>query len=167
MRIPALIERLRRTPEALDALVAGLSGDDWRWRPPEGGWSVLEIVNHMADEDALDFRPRLASTLEDPSRPWPKLNPEARVVEARYQDQDPDESVRRFRDERAKSLAWLGGVTAPDWEKAYAHPAGPLRAGDLFASWAAHDTRHLGQITKRLYAMTIRDGAPYSVGYAG
>jgi hypothetical protein len=42
-----------------------------------------------------------------------------------------------------------------------------MRAGDLLASWAAHDARHLEQIAKRLHGLAARDGTPYSVAYAG
>ncbi len=163
----ALIARLRPLPDALEALLRDLPHEDWRWRPPEGGWSILEIVNHLVDEETDDFRTRVSSTIEDPSRPWPGMDPEGAVTERRYQERDPADSLRRFRDERARSLAWLDGLTDARWENEYHHPRGPLRAGDLLASWTAHDARHLQQIAKRLYALATRDGQPYSVLYAG
>lgn len=167
MNANALIGRMEVFPAALDALLARLPADDWRWRPPEGGWSLVEVLRHLLDEEVEDFRTRVRSTLEDPSRPWPALDPEGIVTERRYQEADPAETLRRFREERAASVAWLRGLAAPRWENAYAHPRGPLTAADLMASWAAHDARHLGQIAKRLHALAARDGAPGSVGYAG
>ena len=167
MDADALIARLSRMPAALEAVVAGLSDADWRWRPKEGGWSILEVVNHLADEEVFDFRARVQSTLEDPSRPWPGMDPEGWVTERRYQERDPAESLRRFVHERTKSLAWLRGLIGANWDAAYVHPRGPLRAGDLLASWTAHDARHLQQIAKRLHGLAARDGEPYSVGYAG
>ncbi len=159
---------MERVPAAVEALVAGLPETDWRWRPPEGGWSILEVVNHLVDEEVHDFRTRVRSTLEDPAREWPPMDPEGWVAERRYQDRDPGESLRRFREEREESLAWLGGLADAPWGNTKQHPrAGPLRAGDLLAAWAAHDARHLTQIAKRLYALAARDGAPYSVSYAG
>ena len=83
----------------------------------------------------------------------------------------PDEPVEPSLD--AESVAWLRGMPlsgpgAPDWDRARTHPtAGTLLAGDLLAAWAAHDARHLAQIARRLHALAARDGAPYSVGYAG
>src|ERR1700704_4162886 len=111
MNTDALIARLAHMPEILTAVVDGLSATDWRWRPKDGGWSILEIVNHLADEEVFDFRARVQSTLEDPSRPWPGMDPEGWVTERRYQERDPAESVRRFLDERESSLAWLRGVS--------------------------------------------------------
>lgn len=167
MDAQALIARLERGPAAVEALVAGLSDADWRWRPPEGGWSIVEVVNHLADEETLDFRARVRSTLEDPKRAWPGMDPEGDVARKGFQQRDPAESLRRFRDERAASLAWLRSLAQPRWENAYEHPRGNLTAGELLASWAAHDARHLQQIAKRLHGLAARDGAPWSVGYAG
>ena len=168
MDAAALIARLAPFPDTLDALLARLSDADWRWRPAEGGWSILEVVNHLVDEEVEDFRARVRFVLEDTSNQWPPLDPEAIVVSRRYQERDPKETLRRFREERAASLVWLRGLVAPKWDTAKPHPrAGKLSAGDLLASWAAHDARHLQQIAKRLHGLAARDGAPWSVAYAG
>jgi hypothetical protein len=141
---------------------------DWRWRPANGGWSILEIVNHLVSEEVDDFRIRTRLTLEDPGQAWPKLDPEGVVKTERSQDRDPAESLRRFKDERAHSLAWLRTVATGPWDNAHVPPRPPpLHAGDLLVSWVAHDARHLEQIAKRLHGLAARDGAPYSVGYAG
>jgi hypothetical protein len=164
----ALIARLERGPDAVEALVAGLSDADWRWRPADGGWSIVEIVNHLVDEETIDFRTRLRMTLEDTSQPWPGMDPEGDVARKGFQDRDPAESLRRFREERAASLAWLRSVADADWSTAHSHfTRGVFHAGDLLASWAAHDARHLQQIAKRLHGLAARDGAPWSVAYAG
>jgi hypothetical protein len=42
-----------------------------------------------------------------------------------------------------------------------------VHAGDLLASWPAHDARHLAQMARVLDALAARDGAPYSTDYAG
>ena len=168
MNADALIARLAPTPDVLDALLAKLPDADWRWRPAEGGWSLIEVVNHLVDEEVEDFRARVRLILEDATREWPPLEPDANVVARRYQERDTKESLRRFRDERAASLAWLRGLVAPKWETAKTHPsARTLTAGDLLASWTAHDARHLQQIAKRLHGLAARDGAPWSVAYAG
>ena len=75
---------------------------------------------------------------------------------------------RVFRAERKTSVAWLRGLSAPKWDNAHVHPkAGPIRAGDLFASWAAHDVRHLAQIARLLHGGLARVATPYSLAYAG
>ena len=44
---------------------------------------------------------------------------------------------------------------------------GGLSAGDLLASWAAHDWLHLRQIAKRRHELTARDAGKFSIAYAG
>jgi len=164
----AIIERMSATPGALASLVGALAEADARWRPADGGWSILEIVNHLADEETEDFRPRLESTLADPARPWPGIDPEAAAWDRAYNDRDLAESVARFASARDDSLAWLRSLDRPDWSAAHEHPRlGPIHAGDLLASWAAHDALHLRQIAKRLFHMVGRDAGEYSTRYAG
>jgi hypothetical protein len=167
MNADRLVARLERFPDALDAVVAGLAPDDWTWTPPDGGWSILDVVQHLVLEETDDFRARARSTLEDPTRPWPKIDPEGDLAATRARPRDPAELLARFRAERAASVAWLRGLVAPKWEDVYPHPARECPAGTFLASWPAHDARHLQQIAKRLHGLAARDGAPYSVDYAG
>lgn len=162
-----LIDSLERFGAALPAVVAGVGPDDARWRPPEGAWSILEIVCHLADEEAEDFGARLRMTLEDPEKPWPAIDPPGWAARRRYNDGDLGVAVARFASLRRSSVRWLRGLDEPDFDRAYNHPRGIIRAGDLLASWAAHDALHLRQIAKRLYQLARRDAGGFSVGYAG
>jgi hypothetical protein len=142
----ALIDRLERFADILPAVVDGLSEADARWRPDGTGWSILEIVTHMADEEVEDFRQRVELTLRDPEAAWPPIDPEGWAVERRYNEGRLAEVVERF----------------------YRHPKiGAMHAGEVFTAWAAHDALHLRQIAKRLYQMTARDGGEYGPDYAG
>ena len=76
MDVEALLRRLERLPGTLEALLQGLPVEDWRWRPPAGGWSILEVVGHLVSEEGDDFRTRARLTLTDPALDWPKLDPE-------------------------------------------------------------------------------------------
>jgi len=49
---PALIESLTSFVNALPAAVAGVSEADAHVKPPSGAWSVVEIICHLADEEA-------------------------------------------------------------------------------------------------------------------
>lgn len=168
MNASALIDRLERFATTLPAAVEGLPAEDARFKPPSGAWSILEIVNHLADEEVDDFRRRLEVTLSDPSQSLPPIDPEGWARDRRYNDRDLAESVDRFVAERRRSVAWLRSLQNPDWTRAHEHPRfGPLAAGMFLASWAAHDALHLRQIAKRLYELAARDGAPYVVRYAG
>ena len=76
MNTQLLIGRLAGFAETLPSAVAVIPDADARWRPEQGGWSILEIVAHLADEEIDDFRMRTELTLRDPELPWPPIDPE-------------------------------------------------------------------------------------------
>lgn len=163
----SLINSLDRFARILPIVVSGLSDEDARWRPADGAWSILEIVTHMADEEVEDFPARLKSTLADPSQEWSPIDPQGWAVERRYNEGDLTEQVQRFVSLRGETVNWLRGLSEPKWSNTFVHPKGEISAGDLLASWAAHDALHLRQIAKRLFQMTQRDAGEYSTAYAG
>lgn len=163
-----LIARMRNTPAALKVLLAPISAADAKWKPAGGAWSILEIVNHLADEDRDDFRARLQSVMRDAAAPWPKTDPESWAIDRRYNERELGESLERFAHERELSLRWLAELDAPDWSTAYMHPTrGPVYAGELLVSWPAHDALHIRQIAKRLFELAARDGGKFGTDYAG
>lgn len=168
MNSSALIDRLESFGEVLPRVVAAVGDSDARWKPPGGAWSILEVVCHLVDEETDDFRPRLRLVLDDPSQPWPAIDPEGAAVHRRYNEQNLGERAARLAAERRESVRWLRSLVNPDWPRAYQHPKwGPISAGMLLTSWAAHDLLHLRQIAKRQYELACRDGAPFAANYAG
>jgi hypothetical protein len=168
MNLEKLIASLERFGRILPEVVRDVPEDDSRWKPPDGAWSILEIVSHLADEEELDFRNRLGLALADPDATWPPIDPEGWAIERRYNEDQLSEAVARFTSLRKESLAWLRSLENPDWARAHQHPQyGVFRAGDLLASWAAHDALHLRQIAKRMYQLAARDGGEHSIRYAG
>jgi len=138
-----------------------------RWRPAPQKWSLLEILNHLCDEERDDFRRRVQLTLENQETPWPPIDPEGWVSERNYNERDFEASLRDFAEERARSLVWLHGLKDPNWDHTYLHPTlGSFSAGDLLASWAAHDLLHIRQISDTMAAYVAQSAEPYSTRYA-
>ena len=164
----ALLARLARGAEPIRALVADMDDAEARWRMPSGGWSILEVICHLRDEETDDFRQRLRLTLEDPEKPWPPMDPQAWVTERRYQERSLKPELLLFLAERKKSLDWLRGLKAPDWSRKHTHPRlGSMAAGDLLAAWVAHDLLHVRQIARIQYEHARTEAAPYRPDYAG
>ncbi len=165
----ALRDRLARFPAALQALASTASAADARWKPAPEHWSILEACCHLLDEEREDFRVRIESTLADPTAAWPRLDLDGIAEKRRYNEQDLDATLAAFAVARAANIAWLDTMRpTADFTRAYAHPKfGPLHAGMLLASWAAHDALHARQISRRLHDLAARDAGPYSVSYAG
>ena len=168
MNVVNIIDFLERFGLVLPVVVKDVSPDDAHWKPADGAWSVLEIVNHLADEEIEDFRARLKLTLENPGADWPPIDPPRWALERKYNEQDLQRSVLRFVDERRKSVRWLRSLKGIDWSIARVHPKlSSIRAGDLLVSWAAHDALHLRQIAKRMHQFIVSCGGAYSADYAG
>lgn len=181
MNLHVLIDRLAHFPRALEQVVAMVGDDAARFKPAvascgtpapagDGHWSILEICCHLRDEEREDFRVRLESTLRDPGAAWPAIDFERIATTRGYQRESLESALDEFAAAREVNVAWLRGLppmSALDWNHAHLHPSGhEIRAGDLMASWAAHDALHLRQIAKRLHELAARD-AGYDVTYAG
>ncbi len=171
-----LLAQLERAAGVWRALFTDLPAEEARRRPADGGWSPLEILVHLLDEEREDFRPRLARTLATPEKAWDPIDPEGWVTERRYQERDPAETLQALLGERAASVRWLHELlsswreddTAVPWSNVYEHPVlGELTAGDLFAAWVAHDALHLRQLVKCWHQEVERSAPRNDSGYAG
>ncbi len=168
MKIQPGILLLQAHAEAVESLTRGLTEEQARWKPDAEAWSVVEVINHLYDEEREDFRQRLDILLHRPDEPFPPIHPSAWVTERSYNTRDLKTSVANFLEERRKSLDWLGGLGEPEWEAGtYATDGRFFPAGNMFASWVAHDVLHLRQLTELHYAIVTETVKPYEVGYAG
>lgn len=167
MNIDRLTSQMSNDATRIRALVQGVSERQARWRPAPDSWSILEVVNHLLDEEREDFRVRLEVTLQRPGELWPPIDPQGWVTKRKYNEQDLEASLTEFLSEREASLAWLRGLSAPNWQETYESPFGPISAGDLFASWVAHDLLHIRQLVELHWAYTTAALEPYRVDYAG
>jgi uncharacterized damage-inducible protein DinB len=162
-----IIKRLANNEEVMRGLVCGLEERQARWRPEAGKWSILEVINHLYDEERDDFRKRLDLTLHHSDVAWPPNDPEAWVKERKYNERDFKDSLENLLSERRKSIAWLKDLGSPNWESAYQHPMfGKISAGDILCAWLAHDYFHARQISSLLLEYTRLLSEPFSIRYA-
>jgi len=167
MELDHFIPQMAGDAQKIRAFAEGISDEQARWRPDLESWSILEVVNHLLDEEKEDFCVLLDLALHRPDEPRPGITPGAWVTERGYNERDLGESLQGFLAAREESLAWLRELSAPDWEAVYEMPFGPIRAGDVFAAWVAHDLLHIRQLVELHWAYTTRQLQPYRVEYAG
>jgi hypothetical protein len=162
------VKQLTTNIVAIQGLVAGINADQARWKPTSGDWSIVEVINHLLDEERNDFRARIRHLLSGSDEPWPPIAPDEWTADRAYNQRDLHESGADFARERQDSLTWLSGLAKMDWDIAYVHPPlDGLTAGDLLVSWAAHDLLHLRQLVELKWLHTQTMGAPFSTRYAG
>ena len=168
MNLEFAINQLQHNLPVIRSMVAGVADEQARWKPNAESWSILEVINHLYDEEREDFRQRIDYMLHRPDEDWPPIDPAGWVTARKYNERDLTESLANFAEERLNSLKWLPQLAEADWQIARPTPwRASLSAGDLLASWVAHDHLHIRQLNELHYAYIVKQMEPYGVGYAG
>jgi DinB superfamily len=159
---------LSQNAETIQSLVHHVAKEQAVWKPDPAQWSILEVINHLTDEEREDFRTRFDLIIYQPTAQWPNIDPQIWAIERSYNTRDLAESLEMFLLERDKTITWLKGLASPDLDQAHARPSfGNMRVGDLLASWLAHDLLHIRQLTRLHYQWLQTKVKPYAVTYAG
>ena len=164
----SIIEQLEENIALYKSLLMKVTKNQVHWKPSPEKWSLLEVVNHLYDEEREDFRYRLRSVLENPSKAWPPIAPEEWVRERGYSNREYTQSVSNFLYEREESIKWLRQLSSPDWQASHHHPQiGLMSAEMILANWLAHDCLHIRQILALKYGNLVTSVKPISLEYAG
>jgi hypothetical protein len=167
MNMEFCVTQMTNHARMIHSLTLDISDEQARWKPDPQTWSILEVINHLYDEEHEDFRVRVDYILHHPGQPWPPINPQGWVTERAYNQRDLTQSVQGFLEERQKSLVWLKGLGNTEWQASVTVSFGSFSAGDIFAAWVAHDLLHLRQLVELHWAYLVQAVAPYKVNYAG
>ena len=167
MYLEIVIAQLRQQGMWIRSLTTDVTEETARRKPNPDSWSILEVLNHLVDEEVFDFRRHSEHLLFTPEQPWPEIDPQGWVTERAYNQRKLDETMQNFERERANSIVWLGKLIAPNWDSKVTFSWGDLSAGDMLASWLAHDLLHIRQLIELRYQMTVASSHPYRVEYAG
>ncbi|MCP4419972.1 MAG: DinB family protein [Chloroflexi bacterium] len=161
-------QQLEQNGGLIGQIVSGITQEQSKLKPSAEDWSVLEVINHLYDEEREDFRQRFDYLLHHPGKKWPSIDPAGWITARKYNERELASSLHNFLDERQKSLVWLAGLENPNLELYEMHPqAGKLYAGEMLAAWVAHDLLHLRQLLDLKYFLMQEIIRPYSPRYAG
>jgi len=144
--LQAAIEDLAALPEELAKALEGL--DDAQLDTPyrEGGWTVRQLVHHIADSHLNAYvRVRLALTEDNPTVTDYDENAWAEMADAKAA---PVEwSLSLLTGLHARWVAMLKGLGPDQWRRTFVHPASGTRALDkttLIYGW--HSRHHVAHI---------------------
>lgn len=137
---------LAELPEDLRNAVEGLGSGQLNTPYREDGWTVRQLVHHIADSHMNAFiRMRLALT-ED----WPTIKPYDEKAWATLHDSTaPIEwSLELIESLHARWVMMLQSLTDEQWQRGYRHPeSGPTSVEEAVLMYAWHSRHHVAHIT--------------------
>ena len=140
------ISTLRLLPGTLQTAVSGLSHAQLETPYREGGWTVRQLVHHIADSHANAYvRTKLALT-ED----WPTIKPYDEAEWARLADSrlPIDGSLAMIGAMHERWVALFESLSESDFQRGYVHPEnGRQDLAMVMALYAWHSRHHTAHIT--------------------
>jgi len=163
-----LLAKLNAGRGDLLAAVEGLTDAEAAIRPPDGGWTPLECLEHVATVETLLLRRLQTQSSDIPEELGREREPElyARISTRSLKIQAPElahpkgrfktvsDAVGAFLDARERTLHWLATRDFDMRRRAVEHPAlGPASAYEFVLIMAAHPARHAAQIQETRAAL--------------
>jgi uncharacterized damage-inducible protein DinB len=140
--------QLAEAPANLAAAVGGLSDQqlDTAYRP--GGWTVRQVVHHIADAQANWYiRVKLALTEAKPITKTYAEQQWSELADARLGPIEP--SLQMFQGVTERWCRLLESLSPSDWLREYANPEwGTLTVEDTVRGMAWHTRHHTAHITE-------------------
>jgi hypothetical protein len=168
MNYDNIINKLEANASTFKSLLENISEEQAQWKPSVEKWSLLEIINHLYDEEREDFRQRIKNIFEDPNKEWAPIAPAEWVTEREYSKRDIKASLNNFLEERKISIDWLKSLDSPNWSAIHTHrKLGEMSAEKLLANWLAHDYLHIRQITLIHWSYLSHLSPSINLDYAG
>ena len=168
MNLQFFIARLSANAKALSSLCRETAPEQALWKQSPEKWSIQQVVYHLSRTEEKDFRPRLEKTLRSPEEIWNALVASEMRPDETGGANNLAEYLQNFLAEREKSIDWLKTIDNPVWKNSHRHNEQlTLAAGDLLASWLAHDYLHIKQIIRLQYDYVDSISEPFKTVYAG
>jgi uncharacterized damage-inducible protein DinB len=145
---PVFLAQLAEAPSKLRAAVAGLSDAQLDTRYREGGWTVRQVVHHLADAQMNWYiRPKLAVTEDLPvTKPYAEQL-WAELADARSGPIEP--SLQMYEGVTARWVRFLESLTPEQWGRKFTNPEwGTLTVEDSLRGMAWHARHHTAHITE-------------------
>jgi hypothetical protein len=143
----SFVRDIAAAPALLKSAVEGLTVEQRLTPYRDGGWTVAQVVHHVADSHMHAYaRMKFALTEDVPTIKAYDENVWARFLDAA--DSDVSASLRLIESLHARWAIVLGGLGEKDFERGLMHPErGPMTVDRLVALYAWHGRHHAAHIT--------------------
>jgi len=148
IEVKEAIRIITEFPKALEAAINGLSPDDLLWSYRVGGWSIAQIVNHLADSH-LNAYIRFKLGVTEPGK---TITTYAENEWAATQDgasADLEASMLILKGLHTRWAMFVASLSDEQLDLTFVHPVNgvtPIRQSCMLYSW--HALHHLAQIEK-------------------
>lgn len=142
------LDILAELPAALPRLVAGLSDAELRRPEAPGKWAVLQVVDHLADQETVNaFRYRIVVAEDEP--PIQGYDQDRWAARLRYGAADPATLIAELAALRGRTLRLLRTLTPDELRRFGRHQErGPESVEYIMRLHAGHDLVHRRQIAR-------------------
>ena len=146
-QIAAMISEIETLPSQLEEAVRGL--DDSQLDTPyrAGGWTVRQVVHHVADSHMNAFiRMKLILTEENPTlKPYDQ---DRWAAQADVSGVPVERSLEIVRGLHARWVLLLRAAGEAAWQRPAHHPErGKVTLEDMLKTYSGHGRKHVGHIT--------------------
>ena len=141
------LDTLGELPQNMRTAVDGLEEDQLDTPYRDGGWTVRQVVHHVADSHMNCYsRVRFALTEDAPAI---KLYSEKQWADLHDSLRAPVEwSLELLEAMHARLLMLLRSLTPGQWQRTYVHPEnGTMRLDQVASMYAWHSRHHVAHIT--------------------
>jgi hypothetical protein len=143
------LEKLETYGRAYELLVDALNQiprEMWLFKPAADGWSIHEIVVHIADSEANSYI-RFRKCLCEPGQSLTAYDEPLWAETLRYSEQSPDEALELFKWLRMSTYQVLRGIPETAWTNTIDHPeSGLITLEDLLHTYERHIPEHIEQM---------------------
>jgi uncharacterized damage-inducible protein DinB len=142
-----LISQIKTLPDRLASAIASFSVQQYATPYRDGGWTVQQLIHHMADSHMNAYIRFKWALTED--TPLIKAYDEKRWAETNEVAADAQLSIALLTALHAKWVVLLQTLSATDLAKSFIHPETKIeiRLNRLTALYAWHGNHHLAHIT--------------------
>lgn len=153
-QVRAQLDTLAAFPPLLRQQTVGLNDTALRFVPTPQSWSIVEIVGHLIDIDAL-MQGRIGQMISRDNPAFERFDPDEMVRRRDYRNKQLSLLLTTFAEQRATMVAELRYLQAPGLARTGVSAIrGPQTVADLIALLVRHDAEHSAQIAANLAALT-------------
>ena len=143
--LSALLERYRRGPELLAAILTGVYGDEEDFALP-GKWSIRQIVAHLADAEMVGAH-RFRQVIAEDNPTLIAYDQDAWTRNLDYARRKPKQSLETFRRVRAENYELLKDQPPEAFDRTGNHSQnGRMTLRQLLEGYAGHAESHARQL---------------------